>query len=200
MVLTNSPSRVSHTENATAIVPQNLTTGQYRISADVMLAGNRTFNGTGLINVFKAGTLNKTGQLLTLSIGNSVFFNTGDIVKITGTFRNTGELPVSAKLVCEVTADSTTGKLAGVVDGDPLQVTPNQTLDLTAYYTARDAGRFVINGHALFGDKVSESKSTMINVSASGLDVLPIALAVLVVIGAVGSYYYYRHYRRRKGA
>jgi hypothetical protein len=65
----------------------------------VELANKVVYNKTGLVEVFAKGALRTIGELLVLSIGNSVFFNIGDVVKIIGTFRNTGQLPISPKLV-----------------------------------------------------------------------------------------------------
>ena|SRR5674476_235854 len=153
---------------------------------------------TGLVGVLAKRALKTKGELLVLSIGSSVFFNTGDIVKITGTFRNTRQLPISPKLVCEIHADSDQGKLVDVAQGDPLAVTPGQTIDLTAYYTPKDPGQYAVSGHAVYGDKVPEARGTLINVGSSGLNVLSVTLIGVIVLAALGAIGYYFTQRRRK--
>lgn len=188
----------SKTANATTTAPNNLSQGQYHVHTDVVLGNDTLYNKTGLVEVFAKGALRTKGELLVLSIGNSVFFNTGDIVKIAGTFRNTGQLPVSPRLVCEIRADSDQGKLVDVAQGDPVAVTPGQTVNLTAYYTPKDPGQYAISGHAAYGNKITETQGTMINVANSGPNLLTVALIGVIIVAALGAIGYYYTKRRRE--
>jgi hypothetical protein len=193
--ITNVSIKARTTQGVYTTYPNTLPVGQYRARADVIFNGTSIFNVTQLVEVFQKGVLKSKGELDVVRIEGSTFVNSGDTVKLIGSFKNVGQTGINGTLVCEVREDvggdnETGGKLVGTAQSNTLEVLPGQTVDLAAYYTPHEAGTFVVNGHVQYANKVTDDKATILTVSDSGTTAM--IVGGVIVIGAIvvaGLYY-----------
>jgi len=99
---------------------------------------------------------------------NKIWVKPQENVKITGTFKNEGELFIeSAKLKGEAyLVDKALGtkELVSVFEGDAMSVPIGEEVSLTAYFTPQKPGQYSIEGVALYSGKKTDVKSTVLNV------------------------------------
>jgi len=195
--IANVTIKARTTQDVHTTYPNTLAKGQYTARADVLFNGTSIFNTTKQIEVFEKGILKSKGGLTAIHIDGSSFVKTGETVKLTAPFTNTGEIGVNGTLVCEIREDVggsnvTGGKLVGTAQSNTLEVLPGQTVELSTYYTPHAAGAYIITGHVQYANKVTEDKATVLTVSDSGNTVLLIAAGVIIGAVIVGGLYYLR--------
>jgi hypothetical protein len=161
--------------------------GQYLAHADVMFNGTSIYNYTKQVEVFQPGVLRSKGELERIDL--KPWCTIGETVKLTGVFKNTGEVGINGTLRLEMSKD---GKLVANASSDTLLVLPGETVSLAAYFTPASAGQYQITGHVAYANKQTEDMPTILNVQNSGANMWLIGgvVAAAIAAGAVGVYYY----------
>ncbi|MFQ6020556.1 MAG: hypothetical protein ACE5J4_00865 [Candidatus Aenigmatarchaeota archaeon] len=132
------------------------------------------------LEIVPRGTLSIKGELLELNVkGNATM---GELLKVTGKFKNTGEVPVEAKLKIE---DYLGGTLLGVSESETLEILFGETSDLTVYFTPWMFGRHNLRGTVLFSGKVSNEKEAFVDVAASLLFIIGIVIVIIIIIAVI---------------
>jgi len=86
----------------------------------------------------------------------------GDVVRIAASFSNIGELSTLAKFKGEVISGD---KLVEVLESEEIDVAVGETINLTTYFRPTEIGRYEIKGVVYYSKKVTEEKSTILNVA-----------------------------------
>lgn len=110
----------------------------------------------------------------------------GDTVKISGVFKNMGEVLLKPRLDCEVLDGD---QFEANVEGKESAVPPGQSKSIEAYYTPDSKGEFDITCLVSYAGYETEKKTVKITVGG-GLGVEPthIILIVVVIIAAFAAY------------
>jgi hypothetical protein len=129
--------------------------------AETKVYGNGQFVGSSQMpfNVFPRGTLSLAGELLQLDASPNITL--GEMVKVDGLFKNTGQLPAMSKLVLEV---SQGGNLVGNMAGDEREVNIGGIEKLTAFYRPGSPGRYRITGYVSYEGKLTDRKDVDVEV------------------------------------
>lgn len=139
---------------------KGLAEGQYWANVSVFAAGNLVGSDLKTFDIVKKGSLARMGELLHVSV-NAPWASAGDVVRIDPVFKNTGQVPVSAKFKGEVSVD---GMLLDTLESDEIEVQPGASANLTVYYTLKRQGRYTVSGAAYYSGKMTYEKGTVINV------------------------------------
>lgn len=164
----------------------DLRIGSYNATVTCSL-GDRTLAERLLsFDVTEIGALRREGELLALS--SSLWATVGDALKVTAVFKNKGSIPVTAKFVGEV---SLNGRLVSPLASEEITVGAGETADLVAYFTPREPGQFLVEGHVVYSRMTTQEKNFVINVKAAiqaGNEMFYYAVAGVVVLLAVVLY------------
>ena len=85
---------------------------------------------------------------------------------------------MSAKFKGVITMNN---KIVQNIDSDFYDVAPGQMINLTVFFTPKKQGQYYISGRALYNNKLSFEKSSILNVN-SGEDITDINMLYVVVI------------------
>ena len=151
----------------------NLRIGQYWAYASVAPCGNSEIVS---FSVLEKGQIADLGELV--RIENKPWASTGEVVPITPIFKNNGARVVSAKFKGVITMNN---KIVQNIDSDFYDVAPGQMINLTVFFTPKKQGQYYISGRALYNNKLSFEKSSILNVN-SGEDITDINMLYVVVI------------------
>ncbi len=141
-----------------------LSEGQYWANVSVLVSGNLIGSDLKTFDIVKKGSLARTGELLHVSV-NTPWARTGDIVRIDPVFKNTGQVPASAKFKGEVYIDE---MLLDTLESDVIEIQPGASANLTVYYTPKRPGRYTVSGAVYYSGKITYEKGTVINVLPLG--------------------------------
>lgn len=150
--------------------------GLYKVKFQAYKGSELKFQNTYVLEIVPRGTLTVRGELLSLSAQSTATM--GELVKVVGNFRNTGEIPVDAKLKTELYLG---GVLTQATQGDLIEVYPGEDTELTSYVTPSFFGDYTIRGTVLYSEKTSNSKEVPVNVSPSILIYIVIAIVIVAV-------------------
>jgi hypothetical protein len=167
--------------------------GQYWARVTAYLDGQEVKEETLTFDLLERGALRVKGELKSVTAG--AWTTVGDLVIINASFSNTGEMITLAKAKFEIYSED--GALKDVFDSEEIQVGIGETTGLTAYYRPQVEGRYDIYGVVYYSKKISDKKSTVLNVQPkpaaedvvtqiepTGTDYTPfLVIAVLVIIG-----------------
>lgn len=127
--------------------------GDYVANVTVSL-GEEVLATQGLqFKLLPVGTLSTQGNLTGISFKGEP--SVGKTLKILASFINTGEIDTKAKFIGEVYVD---GELVDTISSEELLVPVRETGTLTAYLKIEKDGSYVINGHAVYEGKTTETK------------------------------------------
>ncbi len=151
--------------------------------------------------VLERGSLNIKGQLVKVEL-NKIWVYAGEIVEINATFENDGVRPTTAVFNGKAMLGDTVDAL---INSDEVEVAPGQISVLSSYYTPKKAGRYSIVGKVSYSKKLTEEKSSILNVrdasekpiattttiadtglSGGGMDMVQIGAVILVFAVVVG--------------
>jgi len=166
--------------------------GQYWARVTAYLDSQVVAEATETFDLLERGALRIKGVLNSVTAG--AWANVGDLVKINASFTNTGELIALAKAKFEIYSGNET--LEEVLESEEIQADIGETIGLTAYYRPQAEGRYEIYGVVYYSQKVTDKKSTVLNVRprvieeapeetpSGGFDYTPfLIIAILIVIG-----------------
>jgi len=136
-------------------------TGDYKANVAVSLGGKVLSTKELPFKLMPIGTLSRQGSLTDLIYDGEP--SVGKLIKVLGTFRNTGEIDTKANLIGEVYVD---GDLVDTIESKELLVPVRETGTLTAYQKLEKDGSYAIKGHALYEGKMTETKELSFDVRA----------------------------------
>ncbi|MBN2052965.1 hypothetical protein JW756_05655 [Candidatus Woesearchaeota archaeon] len=170
-------------------INNNLKIGQYWVKIRAPSCGEGDV-GFITVSVIERGGVSDKGELI--EIDNAVWAKVGDIVPIDAVFKNLGSRVVSAKFKGTVTSGENIFK---VIDTDPLDVMPGETVRIRTYFNPVQEGQYMITGRVLYNKKLTFEKSSVLNVNPSGkppsgqgigwvtiLAILVVAIIILLIL------------------
>jgi len=173
-------------ERVFGVLNHNLSLGQYWVKIRTPLCGDSGY-GFVTMSVIERGGVSDQGELV--SIDHNPWAKVGEIVPIDAVFKNTGTRVESAKFKGTISSGSDIFK---IIDTDPLDVLPGETVKIRTYFNPVQEGQYMISGRVLYNKKLTFEKSSVLNVNPSskplsiggglGSAVLIIMLLILVVI------------------
>ena len=165
---------------------QNLGIGQYWVKVRTPLCGEGS-SAFLTMSVIERGGVSDKGELV--NIENPAWAKAGDIVPIDAVFRNLGSRVVSAKFKGTISSGEDIFK---IIDTDPLDVMPGETVSLRTYFNPTQDGQYVITGRVLYNKKLTFDRSSILNINPSGAppstggkfnwSIILIILAVVIVV------------------
>ncbi len=99
------------------------------------------------LEVLEKGGLEVRGEVKEVE-GQSPGITVGSPFKITTQFQSMGTAIFDVKYRGEVYQD---GELIELIESDPQEVGPGESVTLLAYFTPEEAGNYVVNGYVLYG-------------------------------------------------
>ena len=165
---------------------KGMSTGQYNALVNVYAQDQLMYNKVVPFKILPKGTLSVSGQLVDVSL-NTETPSIGEVVKITGKFKNMGQVTIDVKLKSEVYFND---KLADVKESDSMEVDPGSTVLLDTYYTPTKEGNHILKVQALFNNIQTEQKTMVVTVGSEGLissgiispDIIIVAVAILLLL------------------
>ena len=137
--------------------------GEYSADVSVSLDGKMIEQKQISFELFPVRTLIQKGEFIDLESAGDC--TPGIILKIIGTFKNTGTMGTDAQLTGEVLKD---GKLVGTIESKELQVPVYTSKQLTSYLDLTDVGDYVVRAHVIYSGKETDDKEITFQVSESG--------------------------------
>jgi len=134
--------------------------GKYTADVSVSLDGNILKRKTVAFELFPIGTLTQEGEFVTITSDGQL--HPGTILKVIGTFRNTGEMGTMVKMVGEVVRN---GNLIQTIESDELLVPMYQSKQLSSYLDLSDVGDYVVTAHMIYAGKETDEKELAFTVS-----------------------------------
>jgi hypothetical protein len=133
----------------------NLDIGQYW--ADI---SSPICKGNALVtfSIVEKGDIVDKGELM--SVTNPLWVKTGDIVPIKAVFRNTGERYESAELKGTI---KLADQIIKVIETDPLDVAPGETVTLETFFNPKMPGQYHINARVQYNNKLTFWKQSILN-------------------------------------
>ncbi|MBW2990762.1 hypothetical protein KY348_03590 [Candidatus Woesearchaeota archaeon] len=140
----------------------DLDIGQYWVKISTPMCGAA---GSDFLtaSVIERGGVSDKGELI--KIENEPWVKAGDIVPIDAVFRNTGTRVVSAKFKGTISSGD---EIFKIIDTDPLDVIPGETVNLRTYFNPVQEGQYMIKGRVLYNKKLTFEKGSVLNVNPSG--------------------------------
>lgn len=141
--------------------------GKYTADVSVSLGGEVLERKTVPFELFPVGTLTQEGEFVGITSDGAL--QPGTLLKVIGTFRNTGEMGTTAKMVGEVVKN---GNLINTIESDELLVPTYKSKEITAYLDLTDVGDYVVTAHMIYAGKETDEKELTFTVSeaAEGSD------------------------------
>jgi len=181
---------------AIKVSPNDLPIGKYTAKFIAYLDQELVSEQELGFEVLEKGSLRIQGRLEQVSL-NKIWVYAGEIVEITASFQNDGVLSTSAVFKGKATMDD---EVVALIESDEVDVPAGERANLTAHFTPKRTGRYVISGKAYFTKKITSEKSTILNViekdetaalagtgnPSSGSELIPLAAVALVASIVIG--------------
>lgn len=140
-------------------------TGKYNAKISVSLDGSLLKRENIPFELFPVGTLTQEGEFVTLTSDGNL--HPGTLLKVIGTFRNTGDMGTTTKMVGEVIKN---GNLIETIESNELLVPAHQSKQLTSYLDIPDIGDYVITAHMIYAGKETDEKELTFTVSEASYE------------------------------
>lgn len=173
-----------------------LNAGLYKVGINFAdQKGEEIYSSTSIrLQVFPEGTLEQNGTLESVMTDKQQY-QAGELVEITGSFKNTGKVGITAALTAELFLSD---KRLDILKSDPLFVPANQTIDLDVTFRPQDGGEYRAKAYANYGPHKTGELETTFKVNKFDVMILIIFLAAVTVV--LGGSVFYFHRRRQKNA
>lgn len=123
-------------------------TDNYKAFVNVALGDNVIYEGELSFEILPEGTLTRRGELLSLTSEGEA--SVGRFIKIFGVFKNTGEIPTDAMLICEIYKDE---ELIGVENSLESRFLVDEEDTLWSYVMIESYGDYLIKGYVTYSGK-----------------------------------------------
>ncbi len=117
-------------------------------------------------NVFAPDTLKQKGELKDVSLNKDVF-SPDENIKVSGVFKNTGEIAVSGVLVVEVYLNN---ELTDLLKSSELDVSVLEEVIFSKVFTLKEIGNYKISAHIKYGNKQTVVLNKEFNVQNNNND------------------------------
>jgi len=117
------------------------------------------YNTSIKFEIFEKGTVSENGELLNISHKNIT--SKGGLLKITGEFKNTGEVTEKAKLKTEIYKDN---DLVDFVESEEITVLKDKTENLDVFYRFNDKGTYNLKSYVIYGELKKRTNTIETNV------------------------------------
>ena len=155
--------------------------------------GDNIIKGEALsFEILPEGSLSRRGELLSLSQQGKA--SVGIFLKILALFKNTGEIPTSAYLVCEIYKG---GDLVDVENSPNSLLLVGEEKSLTLYVKVESSGNYLIKGYVVYEGKTTDAKELSFSVVNQGSSLKLIGF-LAVIIGVALPTAYAWNIRRKK--
>ena len=175
-------------------LPNQLETGQYYAEISVPACNALNF---GFIEIVEPGKLSDKGELLTIENPNWATLKQNVPIKVN--FTNQGPNPITAKFKGNVMLES---KLVSPLESDPVTILPGETAEFVLYFQPQETGRYTIVGRAVYNNKLSNERSSILNImeekaqqGAFLTKILPPIIYLAIIIAII---FMVRKIKRRK--
>ncbi|MFH0859881.1 MAG: hypothetical protein V1921_01640 [Candidatus Altiarchaeota archaeon] len=169
---------------------ENLSVGfhEARVNSNMILkdeASNRIYEAyvnhkNVTFELLPEGVLSANGTFMTFLLDKKKV-EVGTPVRVTALFKNTGEVPLIAKLKGELVAGQ---NFIAAFESDELEIAQGESKNLIAYFTPQASGKFQVKGTITYGKKVSDAEVVELEVSGTSYRLYAIiGVALLVVVG-----------------
>lgn len=157
------------------IPSEDLDIGQYWVD---MSAVDCYASQTLTFDILEEGSLRAFGTLERIIV--SPWADINEIVPIVASFRNTGEKPLDAKFVGQVTFKN---KIIQLLESEePLYIPLDDQSNFQFYFTPRKAGKYVISGRVFYDNKRSYEQSTILNVKPKVMTLKTVAKSLSYIV------------------
>jgi len=140
---------------STVLANHELPPGQYWAMISVYDESDVIYSDEIVFELIEPDSFKKSGVFKILEIPRTVI--TGDTIKLTAWFENTGETALDAKLVGEVYMDD---HLITVAESEPITVMPSQIEPLVSYHTPGSPGEYSVIGYVSYEGGQSKIRET----------------------------------------
>ncbi|OGH65015.1 MAG: hypothetical protein A2821_00880 [Candidatus Magasanikbacteria bacterium RIFCSPHIGHO2_01_FULL_41_23] len=173
---------------------KNLPLGEYSASFSFYLDDKviSTLKTDRIIKVWPTGTLAQAGSFDSFKINGNTF-ESGDLVKLTGLFTNTGGVVLDPIWYVEITKD---GKIIDLMRAEKKTVGKGQNVEYTLTFRPDSKGEYTFDAYFEYGIKKTAHKLETIIVSSAVGFVSYIFIIVFIIILAVGVWYFKHHYKK----
>jgi hypothetical protein len=125
------------------------------------LAGDTVMDSSQMdFKIYPRGTLTISGEISDLSVPNNITL--GEVARVGVMFKNTGQIPVVAKLNAEAYQG---GSLVDTISSDPSEVFTGSEQPLTLFFTPKSSGQYKLLVSAVFEEKKSNILEAALNVN-----------------------------------
>ena len=135
--------------------------GEYLVNVSVRLGGQEISTYEREVSLFPVGTLTRRGDLVALEIEGEPYV--GRVLRILGTFVNTGQIETMAQLVVEVYRD---GSMIAIEEGREIRILPKQSEVVRAYYELNEPGDYQFKAHVYYEGRVTDTAEQTIRVTS----------------------------------
>lgn len=162
----------------------NIEPGDYSADVKVNLAGAQIASKKIPFTIASTGTLSRQGNLTNLIyVGDPAV---DAILKIIGTFENTGKIETKAKMVGEVYRD---GTLVDTFSSDELSIPINDRGEFTYYLKAATPGLYTVKAYVLYEGKKTDLRDLTFTIAGTGAvggktSLLP-AVTISALLGSI---------------
>ena len=135
--------------------------GEYLVNVSVRLGGQEISTYEREVSLFPVGTLTRRGDLVALESEGEPYV--GRVLRILGTFVNTGQIETMAQLVVEVYRD---GSMIAIEEGREIRILPKQSEVVRAYYELNEPGDYQFKAHVYYEGRVTDTAEQTIRVTS----------------------------------
>lgn len=139
-------------------VSNNLIERQYFATVNIPLCNEVK---TLTFDVVEPGGIRDSGDLL--SIEHASWSKTGEIIPITGVFKNTGPRSVRAKFIG--TINDAKDKVVKIIDTDYITIGPGETQRFQSFFKPNSPGQYFVKGKINFNNKITFEKISVMNIN-----------------------------------
>lgn len=135
-----------------------------------------------IFRVFPQGTLSQQGELVSLKTEKGSY-EPGESVKITGGFKNSGDVGLIAQLNLEIFAGP---KRVETLTSKEVFIPKTEAVDFDLFYEQEEGGTYTIKGSVTYGSKKSNIMETTFQINEFPLVlVIGVAIGLCLLIGLV---------------
>lgn len=168
--------RVDIITKATALPPGNYRGEITFYNNDEIIKADKSV----IFRVFPQGTLSQKGELVSLKTEKEGY-EPGESVKITGSFKNSGDVGLVAQLNLEIFAGA---KRIETLTSKEVFVPKLETVDFDLFYEQENGGEYTVKGAIAYGSKKSNVVETTFKIKQFPLFlVLGICIGLAILIG-----------------
>ena len=156
--------------------------GEYNANVRVLLDGELLSERSLGFEVMERGALTCMGEVVDVTAPAEA--NVSMPVKLEVGFKNTGVVAMEAKIKGDVIRND---KLVEVIEGDPVLIEVGNTATLTAYFTPKKPGEYLIDSDVVYEGKKAEISPITVSVkSEAGGVKIPESWVLVAVIAGLG--------------